>query len=413
MKRKDFLDELFMFMQQRGTPINRLPIMAKQVLDLYELCNLVVSRGGLVDVINKKLWQEIIKGLKLPSSITSAAFTLRTQYMKYIYPFECEKNKLSNPQELQIAIDGNRREGRRSSYGESPYGGYGDLGQPGLINFPNLHNFGNLQRLHAPLSLVSRPQMNGNGVPTHSLVPQDLLRGGFFPGGGSPPGGAQQAMVDATRLKLWNLYNQNLAGGVGVPGGVMGNSMGVSMMPPHDDERNHNTSHHPLLPPHPPQREALNLDVKDEYDIGLRPNKKESPLSGEESNGLPPAAKRLHEDDHNSSREMPPTPTSSSSSSLPSNIIENNLHSGENIRPSNSNNTSHIQHNGQSLSINMEINGIQYKGVLFPQQAPTSPPRPQHHSNPLINSSLLPQLSGSPLLPSPASPIGLGCSRFR
>ena len=62
-----------------GTPINRLPIMAKQVLDLYELYNLVVARQGLVEVINKKLWQEIIKGLKLPSSITSAAFTLRTQ----------------------------------------------------------------------------------------------------------------------------------------------------------------------------------------------------------------------------------------------------------------------------------------------------------------------------------------------
>lgn len=30
-KRKDFLDELFAFMQKRGTPINRLPIMAKQV----------------------------------------------------------------------------------------------------------------------------------------------------------------------------------------------------------------------------------------------------------------------------------------------------------------------------------------------------------------------------------------------
>lgn len=62
-----------------GTPINRLPIMAKSVLDLFELYNLVIQRGGLVDVINKKLWQEIIKGLHLPSSITSAAFTLRTQ----------------------------------------------------------------------------------------------------------------------------------------------------------------------------------------------------------------------------------------------------------------------------------------------------------------------------------------------
>lgn len=116
-KRKEFLDDLFSFMQKRGTPVNRIPIMAKQVLDLYELYNLVVERGGLVEVINKKIWREITKGLNLPSSITSAAFTLRTQYMKYLYAYECEKEGLSTQDELQAAIDGNRREGRRSGYG--------------------------------------------------------------------------------------------------------------------------------------------------------------------------------------------------------------------------------------------------------------------------------------------------------
>ena len=58
--------------------------MAKGVLDLFELYNLVVEKGGLVEVINKKQWQEIIRDLKLPSSITSAAFTLRTQYTRYL-----------------------------------------------------------------------------------------------------------------------------------------------------------------------------------------------------------------------------------------------------------------------------------------------------------------------------------------
>ncbi|XP_037078650.1 protein dead ringer homolog, partial [Pollicipes pollicipes] len=120
-KRKEFLDDLFRFMHNRGTPISRLPIMAKQVLDMYELYNLVVARGGLVEVINKKLWQEIIKGLKLPSSITSAAFTLRTQYMKYLYPQECQKENLSSPSDLQAAIDGNRREGRRGGYSNASY----------------------------------------------------------------------------------------------------------------------------------------------------------------------------------------------------------------------------------------------------------------------------------------------------
>ena len=96
-----------------------------KVLDLYELYNLVVARGGLVEVINKKQWQEIIKGLGLPSSITSAAFTLRTQYTKYLYPLECKTVNLSNPSDLQSAIEGNKREGRTSSYG--PYGGMGHL----------------------------------------------------------------------------------------------------------------------------------------------------------------------------------------------------------------------------------------------------------------------------------------------
>jgi hypothetical protein len=62
-----------------GTPITRLPIMAKGVLDLFQLYKLVIERGGLVEVINKKLWQEICKELRIPSSCTSAAFSLRRQ----------------------------------------------------------------------------------------------------------------------------------------------------------------------------------------------------------------------------------------------------------------------------------------------------------------------------------------------
>ncbi|XP_070764028.1 AT-rich interactive domain-containing protein 3B-like [Enoplosus armatus] len=120
-QRKEFLDDLFVFMQKRGTPVNRIPIMAKQVLDLYRLYKLVTEKGGLVEVINRKIWREITKGLNLPTSITSAAFTLRTQYMKYLYSFECEKKGLSSPGELQAAIDSNRREGRRPSYTNSLY----------------------------------------------------------------------------------------------------------------------------------------------------------------------------------------------------------------------------------------------------------------------------------------------------
>jgi len=55
--------------------------------------------------------------------------------MKYLYPFECEKLKLSTLAELQYAVDGNRREGRRPSYGGG--GGGGGLG-PGPGDFSPL-----------------------------------------------------------------------------------------------------------------------------------------------------------------------------------------------------------------------------------------------------------------------------------
>ncbi|CAH1737952.1 protein dead ringer homolog [Aphis gossypii] len=119
--RRSFLDSLFSYMQEQGTPISRLPIMAKRVLDLYTLYKLVVQRGGIVAVITKKLWQEIIRGLGLPPSITSAAFTLRTQYVKYLYAYESKMNQFSSVDELNMAIAGNRREGRRNKSLMSDY----------------------------------------------------------------------------------------------------------------------------------------------------------------------------------------------------------------------------------------------------------------------------------------------------
>lgn len=53
------------------------------------------------------------------------------RYRKYLYDYECSKEHLSTPDELQIAIDGNRREGRRSSY--STYSGNGVSGENSVV----------------------------------------------------------------------------------------------------------------------------------------------------------------------------------------------------------------------------------------------------------------------------------------
>lgn len=57
--------------------------------------------------------------------------------MKYLYPYECEKRGLSSPGELQAAIDSNRREGRRQSYGSALFN-YSPVGTPTLLGSPKL-----------------------------------------------------------------------------------------------------------------------------------------------------------------------------------------------------------------------------------------------------------------------------------
>lgn len=63
------------------------------------------------------------------------------RYMKYLYPYECDKRGLSNPNELQAAIDSNRREGRRQSFGSSLFT-YSPNGTPTMLSSPKIPTSG-------------------------------------------------------------------------------------------------------------------------------------------------------------------------------------------------------------------------------------------------------------------------------
>ncbi|CAL8335112.1 unnamed protein product [Gadus morhua 'NCC'] len=202
-KRKEFLDDLFSFMQKRGTPVNRIPIMAKQVLDLYTLYTLVTEKGGLVEVINKKIWREITKGLHLPTSITSAAFTLRTQYMKYLYPYECERRGLSSPGELQAAIDSNRREGRRQNYGSALFN-YSPMQMAHLAGSTHLassaHLPGSAHHSDAHLGMASIIKKEDRGLVGRGPLSLGALGG---PGGPGGPGGEVREPPEKRRRMSW------------------------------------------------------------------------------------------------------------------------------------------------------------------------------------------------------------------
>ena len=57
-----------------------------KVLDLYELYNLVVEKGGLVEVINKKQWQEIIKVIILHNLLIRSSLINLSSYRVSTFP---------------------------------------------------------------------------------------------------------------------------------------------------------------------------------------------------------------------------------------------------------------------------------------------------------------------------------------
>lgn len=92
-----------------------------------------------------------------------------SRYMKYLYPYECEKRRLSTPAELQAAIDGNRREGRRSSYGT--YAASGSTTNESLVQRnPHTPNSLALHAQMSPLSLVTAVAAGGQHHGSQSLV---------------------------------------------------------------------------------------------------------------------------------------------------------------------------------------------------------------------------------------------------
>ena len=80
------------------------------------------------------------------------------RYTKYVYPYECHMKNLSSPAELQQAIDGNRREGRRAGY--ESYNMFPGV-PPGRPQVPLPPTSLSLPQI-SPLPPGVRPPFNGN-----------------------------------------------------------------------------------------------------------------------------------------------------------------------------------------------------------------------------------------------------------
>ncbi|KAI1900394.1 hypothetical protein AGOR_G00049500 [Albula goreensis] len=84
-----FLEDLYLFMSQRGTPIQRVPQLGFKQLDLFLMYKIVKNLGGFDEVTANQQWKQVYNMLGGDLRCTSAATNTRRHYEKLILPFVC------------------------------------------------------------------------------------------------------------------------------------------------------------------------------------------------------------------------------------------------------------------------------------------------------------------------------------
>uniref|UniRef100_S4RCK6 ARID domain-containing protein n=1 Tax=Petromyzon marinus TaxID=7757 RepID=S4RCK6_PETMA len=85
---KAFLDAIYKFMRERGTPIERLPHLGFKQINLWIMFKTTQQLGGYDSVTPQRLWKVVYDELGGDSGSTSAATCTRRHYERLILPYE-------------------------------------------------------------------------------------------------------------------------------------------------------------------------------------------------------------------------------------------------------------------------------------------------------------------------------------
>ncbi|XP_067675307.1 trithorax group protein osa-like isoform X7 [Haliotis asinina] len=262
-ERRPFLDKMLMFLEDKGTPVTSMPSISKQPLDLYKLYLCVKEKGGMVEVNKTKKWKEICGFVNIGSS-ASAAFTLKKNYIKYLFAYECQFDKggidpqpILNQMEQALAQKREQKQKRApspagsqgsssqdafrppstpNSQGMDPFspsmpppymqnseGGMGHMGGGAGMMPPN--NMMNPNTMMPPQSNMPHPSAMGGG---HSNMPNSMIGGP----GGMVPNSMMQGNMGQSNMMGNNMPPNSMMGGSVPSSGMMGASMPNNAMMP-------------------------------------------------------------------------------------------------------------------------------------------------------------------------------------
>lgn len=84
----NFYAEVAQLQEAAGTPFVKVPTVGMKTLDLFVLYQEVAKRGGMHEVVSKKLWKAVAATLQLPTTCTDYGFRLRRHYERYLLAYE-------------------------------------------------------------------------------------------------------------------------------------------------------------------------------------------------------------------------------------------------------------------------------------------------------------------------------------
>uniref|UniRef100_H3DGW8 AT-rich interaction domain 4B n=1 Tax=Tetraodon nigroviridis TaxID=99883 RepID=H3DGW8_TETNG len=87
-ERENFLQQLYKFMEDRGTPINKRPVLGYRNLNLFKLYRLVHKLGGFDNIESGSVWKQVYQDLGIPILNSAAGYNVKCAYRKYLYGFE-------------------------------------------------------------------------------------------------------------------------------------------------------------------------------------------------------------------------------------------------------------------------------------------------------------------------------------
>ncbi|KHJ89279.1 ARID/BRIGHT DNA binding domain protein, partial [Oesophagostomum dentatum] len=82
-----FVAQLYKFQEERGTPINRAPILGGKDIDLYRFYRVVQDYGGCKRVTTNQLWKKVLIKLHLSGCPGATPVTVRKAYIRYLAHF--------------------------------------------------------------------------------------------------------------------------------------------------------------------------------------------------------------------------------------------------------------------------------------------------------------------------------------